>query len=198
MRFLIHSMCVLIISGCGGSTTSPGHNDSDTNDSGTSGSNTSNSGPGSSTLVQSNFDFPSDGQTGLIGPFCCTGKTVTITARDGETLGYAYFYDWKGSAYNVGSTSYATDFDVLVAAKETGALDAAAVLKGDLDFDAHQLKAGTSKSVEVRDLVFTVDVTHVDIKDDIQGLQGAPYLDLGTLRVHLSVETVPVGASATR
>ncbi len=194
MRVLVHSLCVLIISGCGGSTTLSGHNDSDPNDSGTSSANTGNSAADAGTLVQSNFDFPVDGTTGIVGPFCCTGKTVTITARDGETLGYAYFYDWKGSAYNVGSTSYATDFDVLVAAKEMGTQDAAAVLKGDLDFDAHQLKTGMSKSVEVGDLLFTVGVTHVDVKNDIPGLQGAPYLDMGTLRVHLSVETVPSGA----
>ena len=151
-------LCGLALSGCGGRV------------------ERSSSEPRDSGLSQSMFQFPADGQTGQVGPFCCSGRTVTVRARDGAVLGYAYFYDF-GPAYNQGDTSYSTSFAILVADAEGN--------ERRIEFEAKDVYRSDTGSAQVGELVFVVMVTHVDLKSS----PDQRVFDMGTLTVELSVET---------
>lgn len=60
---------------------------------------------GGDPFQKSSFVLPADGvrnDNKMIGPFCCTGRTITVQDRRGRPVGYVYFFAWEGQAYNVG------------------------------------------------------------------------------------------------
>ena len=59
-----------------------------------------NAGPA---LERTTFSLPADATANggrTIGPFCCRGRTVTLRTAAGEVVGYAYWFQWQGQAYD--------------------------------------------------------------------------------------------------
>lgn len=60
--------------------------------------------PAGSTLAASHFRVPDDAERNenqTIGPFCCTGSTLTVRHVDGYAVGYLHFFFWDGNAFNL-------------------------------------------------------------------------------------------------
>ena len=63
-------------------------------------------------LAKTHFVFPKDAERNhnrAIGPFCCTGRTLSIEHKDHDKpVGYVYYFSWGGGqAYNRGGGKYA-------------------------------------------------------------------------------------------
>ena len=114
--------------------------------------------PAGTGLAKSSFALPADATPnngGTIGPFCCRGRTVTITATDGSVVGYAYWFQWSGQAYDefragIGTDSFYPSIRVLVA--ESGGSSTS------IDFAAGELAAGVSRSIATGRLTFVVTI----------------------------------------
>jgi len=141
-------------------------------------------------LVQSTFSFPSEGtpnNNGYIGPFCCTGQTVTIESIDGHVVGYAYFYSWKGQAYTNTATnhSWAPDMRILVAGLADATDPSSTMEEGEVAFDASEMEICASRSGKVGQLRFTVTIT------DVLRNTGQDYFDMESPEVRLDVAVEP-------
>lgn len=109
-------------------------------------------------LSQSSFSLPGEATPnngGTIGPFCCRGRTVTVTTPDGAVVGYAYWFQWSGQAYDefrsgIGTDSFYPNIRVLVA--EVGGSSTS------IDFAAAELSAGASRSIATGRLTFVVTI----------------------------------------
>lgn len=141
-------------------------------------------------LVQSTFLLPFDAtpnNNGFIGPFCCTGDTATITSVEGHAVGYAYFFDWKGQAYNGADSAYAPDVQILVAGLEdVHAPDSPLVLSA-IELDASEMDICGERSVKAGQLRFTMTIINVTI---VPG-DNADYFDMGSLEARLDVSVEP-------
>lgn len=127
---------------------------------------------------------PNDGDP--IGPFCCTGETAVVESDDGSELGYGYFFDWKGQAYNTSTGSIAPDVAILVAGSLDIETPSKLMAKGEIAFMADELIAGSSRSAQAGDLLFTVTVVQADLRDGPDGV----VFEMGSLAVRLDVDPV--------
>jgi hypothetical protein len=112
-------------------------------------------------LAQAAFQLPAQATAnngGTIGPYCCRGRTVTIHSSGGDILGYAYWFQWAGQAFDAphggGTDSLYPDIRVLVTT--TGSSGTS------IDFAASELAPGLSRSRTVGNLAFTVTVTSAE------------------------------------
>lgn len=67
---------------------------------------------------RSRFKYPDDAERNgnrHIGPFCCTGETLTIRGKNNTKLGYVYFFGWGGQAYNTNKGAVFPSMEILVA-----------------------------------------------------------------------------------
>jgi hypothetical protein len=163
--------CALLSSGCGGQIQAP-----------------SDASPAANvSLVRNSFDLPGDGTpnaNGWIGPFCCTGHTVTVESSGGFAVGYAYFFSWKGQAYMTDAThSVAPDFGVLVAGLANVQDPGSELVKGEIDFAGSDMLPGASRSVTVGQVTFVVSIEHAELHD----WNGVTYYDMGSLKAKLDV-----------
>jgi len=138
-------------------------------------------------FLQTSFLLPKDGtpnNDGPIGPFCCTGTTAIVRDRAGAPVGYAYFFGWKGDAYNTGAdTSAASDVDILLSGVADLSAPDAAQVTGDVDFLAADMKPGAALVTKVGALLYTVtivDVTPVMLNDQT-------FFDMGSLVIRVDV-----------
>jgi PKD repeat protein len=106
------------------------------------------------------FIFPGGGQDNnnrTIGDFCCTGETFTVFNQNNVPLGYAYYFNWRGQAYNLSNSSIAPNFEVLVSGtndlKGVNARTTASVF-----FDQDDCVVGKIKRVRVGNLEYTVKI----------------------------------------
>jgi len=94
--------------------------------------------------------LPGDGAQNnnqAIGPFCCTGETLTIRRRDGKAAGYVYFYGWKGQTYTVGGNrSFAPDIEILVSGLADPTNPSSEQEKSSVYFVACDMVPGASRS----------------------------------------------------
>lgn len=137
------------------------------------------------------FEMPADGtpnNNGYVGPFCCTGDTAVVKSDDGSEIGYAYFYDWKGQAYNTSADSSMAP-DVLIHIAGVTDLNAApaTIEKSEIDFTADELVTGTSRSGQAGALLFTVIVEHAELTT---GPSETTYFDMGSLAVRIDVDPI--------
>ena len=132
------------------------------------------------------FVLPQDGtpnNNGFIGPFCCTGRTVTVH-RDGVPLGYIYFYSWEGQAYNVGPDhSVAPDLQILLSGLREVADPTSPQDQSAVSFLARELVPGTTRTAQAGGLYFTVTVLEVTL----EALDQTPYFDMGAISVRIDV-----------
>ena len=101
-------------------------------------------------LQRYSFRFREEAQpnsNGSIGPFCCTGRTVTVRREDGGPVGYAYFFGWKGQAYKTSpNSSKAPDIQILVSGLANLA-DLNSESRGNaICFSAQEMSPGASRS----------------------------------------------------
>lgn len=138
------------------------------------------------------FELPGDGtpnDNDFIGPFCCTGETAVVKSDDGIELGYGYFYSWKGQAFNTSAGfAIAPDVRILVAGRVDIEDPSSPLEKGEIDFTADELIAGSSRSTQAGGLAFTVIVEHAELKD---GPSGTMFV-MHSLAVRLDVDPVDV------
>jgi len=138
-------------------------------------------------LQKYSFRLPDEGQrnnNGSIGPFCCTGRTAIIRRADGIPVGYAYFYSWKGQAYNTGAhSSAAPDIQILVSALSDLADSNSKSRQDSISFLAKEMSPGASRSIQVGRLAFKVTILQA-----IQLNCGA-YVDMSSVRAQLDVST---------
>lgn len=126
-------------------------------------------GTGSSTdpnlaLTKSLFRLPQDGQpnnNASIGDMCCTGRTATVTALNGQPLGYIYFFAWTGQAYNVGDTSFAPTIKILLSGVTDTADSGSRLEKASVEFDASVDRIGASREAQAGGLVYKVTLAEV-------------------------------------
>ena len=114
--------------------------------------------PPPAALARTSFSLPGDAAAnngGSIGPFCCRGRTVTIVDTSGSIVGYAYWFQWAGQAYdtthNGAFDSMYPDIRVLV--------DDVAGGQSSIDFSAGELVPGATRTRAVGRLEFTVTIS---------------------------------------
>lgn len=123
-----------------------------------------------------------------IGPFCCTGKTMTIRDRENNPIGYVYFYSFP-SGNIIGDSSYAPSADIYISAAPTyGSNDPQ--IQSNVSFTVDDMEQGKVKTVSVGALTYTLKITHADIL-----IQGKTKLfNMNTLRaeavISLSEKTI--------
>jgi len=142
-------------------------------------------------LERTSFELPTDGadnNNGSIGPFCCTGHTVTVEATAGYPAGYVYFYGWKGQAYTSGASSFAPDVAIRIAGLADVHDPKSTMVESEIDFTADEMDIGAQKSGEAGQLEYTVTIDAVDLAP---ASGGVAYFDMGSLVVHVDVAVVP-------
>lgn len=137
------------------------------------------------------FVLPQDGtpnNNGFIGPFCCTGRTVTVL-RDGTPLGYIYFYSWEGQAYTLGPDhAVAPDLQIGLSGLREVADPTSPQEQSTVSFLARELVPGTTQTAQAGGVYFTVTVLAVSL----EAVDQQPYFDMGTISVGVEVFlTVP-------
>jgi hypothetical protein len=144
-----------------------------------------------SPLERASFVLPADGtpnDNGSIGPFCCTGVTAVVESNAGAAVGYAYFYSWKGQAYQVTpTTSVAPDASILIAGLADIEDPRSPLVKGEIDFTAAEMEVGASKSATIGQLHFTATIEAVTVTEHY----GPPYFDMDSLAVRIDVGVTP-------
>lgn len=121
-------------------------------------------------------------------------RPVLLLRRDGcrgvgrrRLSGYAYFFSWKGQAYFTSAdTSGAPDLSILVAGLTDIKTPSSSLEKGEVDFMADEMIAGSSRSTQAGDLVFTVTVEHAESSAWLDGTM----FDMGSLAVRVDVDPV--------
>lgn len=136
-------------------------------------------------LQKDSFRFPEDGQpnnNGRIGPFCCTGRTVTIKRTDGIPVGYAYFFGWNGQAYITSpKSSAAPEIKILVSSLADLSDPNSPSQQGSISFLAGEMSPGASRSARVGALEFKITI----LEAAQVNLHGATYFDMGSVKAQL-------------
>ena len=138
---------------------------------------------GSLSLARTYFRLPEDAipnNNQPIGPFCCTGRTATITASDGRPVGYIYFFTWKGQAFNQGNTSFVPDMEVLVSGLADATNPNSTMEKNSVEFAARE-SAGTSRVVQAGALKYVISLLPTQTRAE----GGEVYFDMSLLRVQV-------------
>jgi hypothetical protein len=138
------------------------------------------------------FELPQDGAAnanGTIGPYCCTGHTATVMTTAGYPAGYVYFFSWKGDAYNVGDTAFASDVQVNIAGLADVHDAQSTLVQSEVDFTAAEMEVGAQKVGIAGQLEYTVSIEVVTL-EPILG-DGTPFFDMSTLVVRVDVAVVP-------
>lgn len=142
------------------------------------------------TLRQTSFSLPKDAtpnNNGYIGPFCCTGRTVTVFTTDNQAVGYIYFYSWHGQAYNIDSThSIAPDISFLVSGASDLANAASSQQQSSINFMAAKMTAGASRSGQAGRLSFTATIQNATLET----FSGQTYYDMGSVTATMSVSLI--------
>lgn len=146
------------------------------------------------TLSRSTYYLPGDGvknNNTQIGPFCCTGETVTVTSTKGENLGYVYFYDWQGQAYNVDDGSIYPNINILVSGASDLAKPDSTQQKGSVYFRPDRVRSGqTIRSTQVGRLCYRAKVTQANFMP----YGGQQYFKSGSVAVRVDVSVCPRGS----
>lgn len=144
-------------------------------------------------LKKSSFHLPTEGTPNdnkAIGPFCCTGTTAVVEAKDGYPVGYVYFYTWEGQAYTNGDTSFAPDVSIQVAGLEDAHDAQSKLIKSQIAWKASEMTVGSARSEQAGDVIFTANIEHVDTHGDSSG---TTYFDMSTLAVRVDISVASAG-----
>lgn len=147
-------------------------------------------------LKRTTFRLPDDGKrmnNAQVGPFCCTGQIVVVQSEGGDILGYIYFFDWEGQAYNVEGGSIVPDFAVLVSGLADLDAPDSEQIKNQIAFYAKRLKPQSdwiqAGALEYRATMLDFVLEH--------GPGAEPYFKMGSLKVRVDVQISDRG-SVTR
>lgn len=142
-------------------------------------------------LERTSFELPADGapnDNAYIGPFCCTGHTVTVQATAGYPAGYVYFYTWKGQAYTNGTKSFAPDVSIEIAGLADVHDAKSPMVESEIDFTTSEMAIGAQKSGKAGQLEYTLTIDAVDL---VPWSDSTEYFDMGSLVVHVDVAVAP-------
>jgi len=139
-------------------------------------------------LANTSFRLPGDGQKNnnqSIGPFCCTGETVTIQTNENIPVGYIYFYDFE-DAVNVSPTkSAAGKIKILVSGPSRLSQQGSQQVKQQMVFAANNYSKGQTESVQAGELRFVATLENAVV----DGSAGARF-DMTSFRVRVDVQAV--------
>lgn len=139
-----------------------------------------------STFPRTSFRLPGDGtrnNNAQIGPFCCTGETLTVRTADGRAVGYVYVFGWRGQARIVGARSVVPDAEILISGSTNISSATAGQQQSAIFFSAAEMRPGTSKAAVAGSLRFTATIESVQLTT----LSGAPHYYMGSLYVRIDV-----------
>jgi len=148
------------------------------------------SSAGSSPLAQTRFVLPDDATPNEgrpIGPFCCSGRTLTVTTDDGTVAGYAYFFDWEGQARQVSDeVSAFPNLHVLLSGREDPTDPGSAQVTSSVLVPAGTRWIGKDFETTVGGLRYRIRVTEAEVVQlaDILYFLGEP------LSVALEVDVI--------
>ena len=136
------------------------------------------------------YQFPGgqSNNNSTIGDFCCTGQTITISNYAGMPLGYAYFFNWNGDAYNLpDGTSIAPNFEIGISGADnlegTGTRTISKVF-----FPYYDNVIGATKTVKIGKLEYKVKILEIAYP---AGMYNSTHFLMGSLKVEVSVRWVP-------
>lgn len=134
------------------------------------------------------FDLPGDGapnDNAFIGPFCCTGRTVTIRRFDGVPVGYAYVWGFAGG-FQVENKTFVTHASVMIAGAPHLWQTTPPLPSGTVDFGPSDVAVGATKTATVGSLQMTFTVEHAATGV----VNGQPMVDMGSLELRMDVQVV--------
>ncbi len=136
------------------------------------------------------YQFPGgqNNNNSTIGDFCCTGQTITISNYAGKPLGYAYFFNWNGDAYNLpDGTSIAPNFEIGISGADnlegTGTRTTSKVF-----FPYYDNVIGATKTVKIGKLEYKVKILEIAYP---AGMYNSTHFLMGSLKVEVSVRWIP-------
>jgi hypothetical protein len=136
-------------------------------------------------LARTRFRLPEDAtpnNNGSIGPFCCTGRTATITTSDGRAVGYVYFFGWKGQALSQGNTSFVPDIEILVSGLADSQNPSSPMEKSSVVFTAYETAPAT-KLVKAGALTYSIQL----LPSQTLAQGGQVYFDMSLVRAQFEV-----------
>jgi hypothetical protein len=141
-------------------------------------------------LVRTSFRLPGDGvpnNNQSIGPFCCTGETLTVRRADGNAAGYVYFYSFEGG-FNISSNrSGATSMEILVSGLANMANANSPQQQSSVRFLASEMKPGVTRSTRAGGFVFKVTVAQARLARGPSGV----FYEMGSVVVRVDVSPIP-------
>lgn len=150
-------------------------------------------------LAQDTLRYPDDAvdnDNGYVGPFCCTGRTLTFESEDGYPVGYVYLFSWQGQAFNVGDGSAFPNLQLRVAASTDLSDPDAAMESGDLMVTAASDTLERVYEVALGRLVFAVRVVDAEVAPVEGEPKGFRLGDGSPLTVDVEARVVPPGQVA--
>lgn len=142
-------------------------------------------------LQQGSYRLPDDGSdmnNAQVGPFCCTGKIVTVRSTDGDPVGYIHFFFWEGQAYNVEGGSIFPNIIVGVSGLPNfGDFDSEQA-KNQITFDAEQMQSQKSPWTQAGILQYRATVLNYET---VLGPGSKPYFRGESLRLRIDVQLAP-------
>lgn len=139
-------------------------------------------------LPQNVYLLPDDGQpknNHPIGPFCCTGSTVTVVDADGNPVGYIYYADFDES-HTIGGTTCAKRFTILVSARAQMSDPYGPQERSRIDFIADRMKSGATGRTRAGSFIFTAVLQRATLRRLNIG-RGGLFYELGTPKVTVMV-----------
>ncbi|MBI2764466.1 MAG: hypothetical protein HYX53_00995 [Chloroflexi bacterium] len=130
-------------------------------------------------LARTSFSLPGDATPnggGFIGPFRGDRRTLVITATDGATVGYAYFFSYSGDAFDAAGDTLYPNLRVLLN-------DANSTATGAITISAGEFATGMSRSGSIGRLDFTLTITGGSTAE----LNGQTYIAGNSVGAALSV-----------
>ena len=115
-------------------------------------------------------------------PFAARDARSTITNPYGRAVGYAYFFNWRGQAYNVDDTSAFPDFHVMV----SGSDDSANQAKSSLEFLAEDAHPGATRQTRAGRLYYRATIARAQFID----VGGKPHIDGNALAVSVQASLI--------
>ncbi len=136
------------------------------------------------------FVFPDAGEknnNNQIGPFCCTGRTVTVRNLENEPIGYVYFYSWEGQAMTLSAEnrSIAPDLKILVSSLADLNDPYSEQIEGYIAFSAEDMMNKPVRNTTVAGLNYTakiIDVETLKYGEDVYFYMDSPVIQIDVIR----------------
>lgn len=80
-------------------------------------------------------------QSRTIGPYCCTGKTLTIKSKNTDPIGYIHTFSWQGKSYKTQNGKAYSKLEILVSGIERADNPQPEIVQSSLLISADQVSS---------------------------------------------------------